>query len=275
VNGTVSNCLTPTQIETLLNKGKFSLAIVNTVLDFKNYDDPIQYVIDDSFHWEFYPNIRKKTELFIRKNQATFKDEILQSWSSKNSEFFQVIDSKDSFESVSTEGDVLSIYWRYDKVSDVYERKVYTLGDLLGQAGGFFGSLIAIGSLFLSIFSSRLFVSSILKKIYQIDTWQERERLDPDLKENNKDYLQNRSFIYKDDGRRVTKPYTQSEKFHADTLKTIKKFTGVLEDSQDELKDKEKMKDGILDECEQSMRERRILRYGYSDIFHYLLCCVV
>lgn len=70
----------------------------------------------------------------------------------------------------------MTIYWRFDKTSDIYERTVYSFGKLLGQISGFYGALIGIGSVFLFIFSERLFVGSVLQKIYQIDSWQEREK---------------------------------------------------------------------------------------------------
>lgn len=225
-----------------MKDSRFSLAIVNTVVDLKNYQEPLQYVIDDGFYWELTPNMRKKTDIFIRKNEATFQDDYVQLGFPNEKEFYQVASSQDRFEAESSKGDVLSIYWRFDKTSDVYERRIYSIGDLLGQAGGFYGSFIGIGSIFLFIFSERLFVASILRKIYQIDTWQERERLDPKLRKNHRDHQTNRSSIYRSDGRKKKEPYTESEKFHVDTLQDIKKFNELKEEKRSEGN-----KTGILD----------------------------
>ncbi|CAI2387803.1 unnamed protein product [Moneuplotes crassus] len=270
VSGGSVTCKSTTDLESLIKDSRFSLAIVNTVVDLKNYKEPLQYIIDDGFYWELTPNIRKKTDIFIRKNEATFQDDYIQLGFPDEREFYQVATSQDRFEAESSKGDVLSIYWRFDKTSDVYERRIYSIGDLLGQAGGFYGSFIGIGSIFLFIFSERLFVASILRKIYQIDTWQERERLDPTLRKNHKNYHKNRQAIYHTDGRKKKEPYTESEKFHVETLRDIKNFNDLKEDQRSKSN-----KTDILDKCEESMRERRVLRYGYSDILHYIFCCVI
>ena len=197
-----------------MKDSKFSMAILNTVIDMKNYKNPIQHMIDDGLFWELTPNMRKKTNVFIRKNEATFEDSFIQLGFPKEENFYQVINTKDSFEAETSKGDVLAIYLRFDKTSDIYERKIYSLGELIGQAGGFYGALIGFGSLLLFIFSERLFVSAILEKIYQIDTWQEYERLDKNLKSKHQKEISKKNFEYKSDGRRIKEPFTQSEKFH-------------------------------------------------------------
>ena len=75
----------------------------------------------------------------------------------------------DRIELETDKGDVLSLYFRIDKVSDTYERKIFSLGELLGLAGGFYGSLLTLGSFFLSIFSDKLFIGAVLRRIYQIN----------------------------------------------------------------------------------------------------------
>ena len=190
------------------------MAIVNTVIDMKNYKNPIQHMIDDGLFWELTPNMRKKTNVFIRKNEATFKDSFMQLGFPKKEEFYQVINTKDSFEAESSKGDVLAIYLRFDKTSDIYERKVYSLGKLIGQVGGFYGGLMGLGSLLLFIFTEKLFVSAILEKIYQIDTWQEYERLDKNKKSKHQKEISRKIFEYRPDGRRIKEPFTESEKFH-------------------------------------------------------------
>jgi len=127
--------------------------------------------------WDLVPSLRKRTDIFIRKNEAEFEDKYFQLGFPQEHEFFQVVERTDSFEAESDDGDILSLYFRYDKTSDIYERQIFSFAELLGQAGGFYGALFAGGSLLIFIFSERLFVSSVLKKIYQIDTWQEREML--------------------------------------------------------------------------------------------------
>ena len=159
-----------------MKDARFSLAMENSVVDMKNYTKAVQGVINDGYFWELVPGLRKKSDIYIRKSEAEFEDGYVQLGSPQNQEFYQVSESSDSFESESSDGDILTIYFRYDKTSDIYERQIYSLAELLGQAGGFYGALLAIGSILIFVFSERLFVASILRKIYQIDTWQEAER---------------------------------------------------------------------------------------------------
>jgi len=159
-----------------MKNSRFSLAIENTVVNMKDYRNGVHKIVEDGLYWELVPTLRKKSDVLIRRNEAVFEDSYVQLGFPSEEEFFQVVEHSESFENESDEGDILSIYFRYDKVSDIYERQVYSFAELIGQAGGFYGALLAMGALMISLFTERLFVSSILRKIYQIDTWQENIR---------------------------------------------------------------------------------------------------
>jgi hypothetical protein len=60
----------------------------------------------------------------------------------------------------------MALYIRLDKSYDIYERKVYSLLDLLGDIGGLKESVLLIGFLMVDFFSERLLVSSIMRKMY-------------------------------------------------------------------------------------------------------------
>ncbi|CAI2359868.1 unnamed protein product [Moneuplotes crassus] len=263
-----SSCKSDSEIEALVRASRFSMAIVNTVVDLKDYKKPVQYMIDDGLFWELVPDFRKKTDIFLRKNEALLEDNYVQLGFPKEEEFYQVAETNDRFESESSKGDLLSIYLRIDKITDTYERQIYSIGELLGQAGGFYGALIGIGSVFLFIFSERLFVSSVLRKIYQIDSWQEKEKLDKKLRERHRKEYKNQFVQYKPDGRKVKVPYTQSEKFHHQAFEDIKRMNYLEANSESS-----QFKENVLERCEQSMRERKVFKYGYKDILHYLFCC--
>ncbi|CAI2385568.1 unnamed protein product [Moneuplotes crassus] len=266
--GDSSNCRNDTELVDLIKKSRFSIAIVNAIVNLKDYKNPIQHMIDDGLYWELIPNFRKKTDIFLRKNEASFEDNYVQLGFPQEAEFYQVAETTDRLESESTEGDMLSIYLRIDKITDIYERQIYSIGELLGQTGGFYGALIGFGSLFLTIFSERLFVSSVLRKIYQIDSWQEKEMLDKKLRDQHWKEYKNQSIQYKSDGRKVKIPNTESEKFHSQTFGDIKRL-----DYFKKYPGQDQFQNDILQKCEQSMRERKVFKYGYKDILHYLLCC--
>ena len=63
----------------------------------------------------------------------------------------------------------VTLYLSMDKYYNAYERTIFTVGDVLSNAGGLYGSVLLIGGLFVSLIANRLFISAILHKIYQID----------------------------------------------------------------------------------------------------------
>lgn len=67
-----------------------------------------------------------------------------------------------------SEGYILSIYIRLDKEFDIYDRKVGNLITLLSVLGGLQKALFAIGALFVQFVVSKIFISKIVHKIYQI-----------------------------------------------------------------------------------------------------------
>ena len=43
------------------------MMIGNAYFDIDNFDQPIQYFLDDSFYWNLAPGLRKKTDIYVRK----------------------------------------------------------------------------------------------------------------------------------------------------------------------------------------------------------------
>ena len=86
-----------------------------------------------------------------------------------NKDFYQVSTMRESVLIEDTDLQIISVYIRLDSNYDEFSRRVYSFGDLLGQTGGLYSAMFIAGSVMVAIFTERLFVSSILKKIYQID----------------------------------------------------------------------------------------------------------
>lgn len=177
------------EITNVLNKTRITMALINTIIDMDDYDTPIKSIIDDGLYWDLVSGFNKKTDIFIRQNKAEFEDNFIQIGVPKEKEFYQMANTVDYFERESSEGEVLALYFRYDKISDIYSRQIYSVGTFLGEIGGFFEAALLIGSLLISIFSQTLYKTSLIKQIYQIDTWQEKEmvekQIDKKLPEHN------------------------------------------------------------------------------------------
>lgn len=75
---------------------------------------------------------------------------------------------------------MVAVYIRYDPRYTVYSRQVYSILMMLGDIGGLQQSLYYIGFVIVAFFAKRMFVSSILKEMYQ--TKYERGAFDDPMK---------------------------------------------------------------------------------------------
>lgn len=88
-------CKSTAELDDMIKDSRLSMAIVNTVVDLKDYKKPIQYILDDGLFWELIPNIRKKANIFIRKSKASFEDSyFFQFGFPREEEFYQVAEHK-------------------------------------------------------------------------------------------------------------------------------------------------------------------------------------
>ena len=68
----------------------------------------------------------------------------------------------------SDDQELIAVYIRYDFRYDIYSRQTYSILVLLGDIGGLQQSLYLLGMIIVSFLSRRIFVSSILRHIYQV-----------------------------------------------------------------------------------------------------------
>eukprot|EP00347_Sterkiella_histriomuscorum_P005740 403355451 len=127
-----NQCAPKKEIDSFFENEQFSIAMVNQYFDFNNYTQPIQKLIQD--------DIDKVRE---------FSD--------------QVVDNNTL---------VGTFYLRLDNQYDIYERRVYGIGDLLGDMGGFKESILIIGMLAVGFVQEKMFLASLLRHFYQVETTQ-------------------------------------------------------------------------------------------------------
>ena len=156
-------------ISDVMKQTQLAFMVSNNYLDFNNYTDPIHEYLDDRFFWDLAPGLRKKIDIFVKNNGAELIDDFIQLTQKNSFSFYEVSTMRESVVIEETDLQIVSVFFRLGSYFDNYSRRIYSLGDLLGQVGGLYSSILIIGALFVGIFSERLFVSSILRKIYQID----------------------------------------------------------------------------------------------------------
>ena len=152
-----------------MKQAQLTFLVSNNFIDFNNYTQAVQNYLDDNYFWDLAPGLLKKTDIFIKKNSISFVDDFVQLGQSTNQDFYQVNAMRESILIEGSDLQIMGVYFRLDSNYDQYFRRVYSVGDLFGQTGGLYSVLFIIGSIFVGLFTDRLFVSSILRKIYQID----------------------------------------------------------------------------------------------------------
>ena len=66
-----------------------------------------------------------------------------------------------------------------DSKYNVINRSVYTLGDMFGQIGGMDSIMATIGSIFVGVFSSKIFMESLLSTFYYVTSDRKETKIIP------------------------------------------------------------------------------------------------
>ncbi|CDW80220.1 UNKNOWN [Stylonychia lemnae] len=275
-----NNCSSKEDIETYFNQQKFNLAFVNQYFDFSNFTDPVQKFIDDAMFFQPEMDSWKAANIYISPNQAELYDDIV----TNTREYSDNL--------IETDGILCTYYIRMDKQYDIYSRqqlyriqldtfRIYGLSDLLGDIGGFKESLYLIGMFLVGFIQEKLFFSSLLKNVYQVEQYSKQPQEDSQLVIDDESSLNTQNYnivqqrpsdqketVYNFKNRkkmlRAFKLKKQEEKM-ANEKKADYYQTNLLQLNKNE---KESMLDMIMN--------RQRFNYSLTDLFNYLLrlgCC--
>lgn len=174
------------EIKTVLSDARFEVAIIDSYVDNSDYVSPIKTLIQDGLYWDIVPSVDVRGEIYVAHNHAVFQDNYIQFYNNREVSFYS-ISSEKSLKMESSDHLMLEVFISVDSLETTTERRIYSFGDFLAQSGGVYGFLIIIGnklialnnigSSFISVFTDRLYASSLLKRIYQIDTFKDDFKL--------------------------------------------------------------------------------------------------
>jgi len=92
------------------------------------------------------------------------KDSLLLT-TSNSIQFYTVENTQESMK-MGGDDTLLSVYFRKDSKTHVFERRVRNIWDWLAYVGGFWKAIFAVGFLLSSLFSYHVFVKHIMKRLY-------------------------------------------------------------------------------------------------------------
>ena len=162
------NCKSSDEIDAKLVGGRFVFAIINSYVDFDDYDSIIKSYIDERFLYRVNPGFHRESYLNVRNNHVKLADGFLQIGSTQDLQFYNVDTSENDF-IFSNSNSYVSVYLNMEAREDTYERTVFSFFDLTGLVGGVFEILELAGGLFVSFFAHKLFMFSMLNDLYQVE----------------------------------------------------------------------------------------------------------
>lgn len=145
--------------------------MVDATFDFKDFDSPIKTFRDDINYFTIRNGAFQYYQLKVRENFAELYNNYIFSSFTETLKFYNI-----GSKMQATENSVIfSNYLFYceialDQKYDVYERKIYTLFDMFGQLGGIYAILFSVGGVIVNSVSSKIFVNTILSRLYQVTT---------------------------------------------------------------------------------------------------------
>ena len=105
--------------------------------------------------------------IYIAQNEVELMDDWLQFGQQETMEFHSISNIREYDDNHVEEDYYVSLFLRYDRNYESYERKIYSVLDLLGDIGGLNEALFFIGFCFIGIFQKRMLTSAIMSNVYQ------------------------------------------------------------------------------------------------------------
>ncbi|CDW82856.1 UNKNOWN [Stylonychia lemnae] len=306
---TFNKCMPLEDIDKYITQkgAQLSFIFVNNYFDSTSYDQPIKSYLDDTFYWSFLPGYNKKTNIYFKRNKIQLSDSYLSGILPDDElKFYQVENFRETLEPQSSWFELAQVYFRYDKQYDNNQRNIYGFSDFLGDVGGFQSSIFFIGALLVSIFSERLFYSSVIKKIYQLENFDKT----PDTHHSNNHKRSNTNIGHNESQNKLNIDIQKVDRMsslqpkkdkvlsiepsppvnESQGIGLIKKFSSIIQEKFQENKAEkvhEKLQifsnfinsenyitSKISRQIHKMLTTRERFSYYASDIFHYLFFCL-
>jgi hypothetical protein len=155
-----------------LKATELKLAISNAYFDTGDYSDPVNYYLDDELRWRLLPGYKLSKYIQLQHNEADVYDSAFPFVSATEYEFFtadKVIEKIEYDDLTASADEVFEIRFRLDSINHNYERRVFSLSDMMGLIGGVFEVLLVTGSFLVGFISRKMFSAAILNKLYCVD----------------------------------------------------------------------------------------------------------
>jgi len=164
-----TGCASDTVIEAVLKETFLTVVLVNSYVDFGDYDKTVKTYMDDRYQYKGMPGYNKRIKLYARENSVELADSLFQYTQPENLEFISVENTDQDIQEFSTWNNYFEVTLMVDPVKANYKRVVFSFFDLVGNLGGVFEILRAISSLSVALFAAKMLRFSIFKRLYHVE----------------------------------------------------------------------------------------------------------
>ena len=134
----------------------------------ENFEDPIRSYLDFTYEYKIDSALATYSNAFVMQNKVDLQDDFIQFGDSKSGEFYTISRVQDSVNTRSS-GNFFDLTIRLDNRKTLYERRVFSFLDLIGQVGGVNEIIEIFWVFFIGMYSEKLFQYSIVSKIYHFN----------------------------------------------------------------------------------------------------------
>ena len=175
-----STCKSSTEIDTALSGLSLRLGMTDYYFDSEDYSNPVKIFVNADLSYYTLKGMTKSIDVRIRKNEVTDQKSPYYFTPSESYSFFSIgetfVDTSALFYEPNT---VLKINIALDSKYNVINRSVYSLGDMFGQIGGMDSIMVSIGSIFVGVFSAKIFMESLLSTFYYVTSDRKETKIIP------------------------------------------------------------------------------------------------
>ena len=170
-----------------MNGGMLGLIIINSYVDFDDYENVVKTFNDESFYFKMRKGITKESEILIRKNFVTLNDDFFQMGQTEHKEFYSAQNTKTDFDLDPNEYLYAIMTMRMEAREDTYERTVFSVFDFTGSIGGVFELFEISGAFVVGYFTKNWFMFCILSSLYKVQNKVDDQDRSRDQKSNQGD----------------------------------------------------------------------------------------
>ena len=143
-----------------------SFIITNYYFDTADYSSPVKVDVSNGYEYSLIPGYNRLVNIKIRRNIVTDVANYLPFAASTIYSFFSIGDNTRDVAYDTDSDKVFEATFELDNKYQTIDRKVFTLSDLFGNIGGMDSILCIAAAIFVKIFSSKIYTTSLISNFY-------------------------------------------------------------------------------------------------------------